>query len=163
MTGKVLNILTICLQLVTTFILLLGIFLFLSFLYNEKGFSEIVGFVLFVPVIGSIISALTIALCILAGLPLRLNKKINTWWSDHYFLPISCAACGLIFLFLSILPYFEETVYPILDGQPTMRQTPNTFLACTGWFLTAFMTLHTFPPERMKKIILSLFSQPGKP
>lgn len=152
------NILTIVFQLVSTFILTLGVYLIYALLDSDFGFDGLVGLLIFQPLLGTVISILTIFVCLIVGLPIRLDKRINKWWADNFYIPIIGTGCGLIFLFLATLPYFTETVSTDINGQQTFKQIPNSFLSYTGWVLTAFMTLHIFPPDNLvnwiKKMVL---------
>jgi hypothetical protein len=87
----------------------------------------------------------------IAGLPVRLNKKLNHWWTTNFYISIIGTVCGLTLLLLALLPNFNETATLIIDGQETLKQIPNTILSCAGWFLTAFSLLHLYPPGRYKK------------
>ncbi len=47
------------------------------------------------------------------------------------------------------MPQFLETVITDIEFN-TSRQIPNMTLQITGWFVTAFATLHVFAPSKLK-------------
>lgn len=148
--DKTLNILTIVFQLVTTFILTVAIYMIFAFLDNDFGIDGFVGLVFFQPIAGVGLSILTILACFIAGLPIRLNKAINKWWTNNFHIIIFGIVCGLTFLFLSVLPCFTKSVTTQIGGNEIIKQIPNPFLSISGRILTAFMTLHIFPPNSLK-------------
>jgi hypothetical protein len=124
-----------------------GIYLVFALLDYEGGFDNLVGLVLFQPLVAVTLSGSTIGCCLLIGLPIRLIKSINQWWTNHFFLPVILALIGLILLGLSLLPQFIEQKTLMIEGQQMIKQVPNLYLAVTGWLMTAFSILHTYPPN----------------
>ncbi len=155
--DRTLNILTIVFQLAMTFTLTVCIYMIFALLDSDFGFDGLVGLLIFQPILGALFSFLTILVCLIVGLPIRLIKKVKNWWTANFYISIIGTVCGLTLLFLSLTHYFTETVKIQMDGQETLRQVPNLFLSYSGWFLTAFSTLHLFPPDKLlnwiKKII----------
>lgn len=109
-----------------------------------------------------ILSGLTIFACLILGLPVRLNKKLNYWWTTNYYIPIIGAIVGLTLLFLALLPTFSDTVTCDLDGEPTLKQIPNSIFSITGWLLTAFSILHIYSPPQLKEKLKTIFQNTFK-
>lgn len=156
---KVFTILTIGLQVALTFVATVCIYMVYALFDSDFGFDGLFGLVIIQPIIGAILSLLTIFLCLLAGLPIRLNKNLNHWWTTHFYISLLGAVCGLIFLALAFLPNLQDTVTTQIDGQETIKHIPNSFLAYTGWFLTAFSLLHLYPPRQLTDKIKSMFQK----
>ncbi len=144
------NLLILFIQCAVTFILTLFIYMTFVFLDYEGGFDNFIGTTIFQPILGGLISILTIMICLIIGLPIRLGKTINSWWSRNYLISIIGTIVGLTLLIMSFLPSFKETVKTIIENEEITKETPNLILVSIGWFLTAFSTLHIFPTERIK-------------
>ena len=156
--NRVYNILTIIIQIVWTFILSFAIYMFFAILDTNFGIDGLFGLLIIQPIFGAILSILTIGVCLLVGLPIRLNKKINKWWTTNFYISIIGTVFGLALLMLALIPKFNETIKIQLDGQETLKNIPNYILSYTGWFMTAFMTLHFFPPEIIKRKIETILN-----
>ncbi len=133
--------------------------MFLALLDSDFGFDGLFGLIFFQPIIAVVVSGLTILLCLIVGLPIRINEKLNYWWISNFYISILGAMFGLSLLLLAILPQFHETVTATIDGQETLKQIPNLTLILVGWFLTAFSLLHIFPPHWLNKQIKNLFQK----
>ena len=151
--SKTITIMTLGLQIALTFIATCCIYMFFVLLDNDFGFDGFFGLVIFQPIIAIILSGLTIFVCLIVGLPIRLNNKLNYWWTTNFYISIIGTIFGLTFLFLALLPTFRETVTADIDGQQTLKQIPNSILSYLGWLLTAFSILHTYPPRQLTNII----------
>ena len=121
-----------------------------AILDSDFGVDGLFGLLIIQPIFGAVLSVLTIICCFIVGLPIRLNRNIKTWWIRNFYISIIATICGLILLFLAMIPLFTETVRTQVDGQETLKNIPHSFLSYTGWFLTAFATLHLFPPDSLK-------------
>ena len=154
--SKIVAILTLGLQTVLAFIAAFCIYMFFAVLDSEFGFDGLVVLFIFQPVIAIVLSVLTIIVCMLAGLPIRLNKKLNHWWTTNFYISIIGVVCGLTLLFLAMLPGFEETATVISDERETLKQIPNQTLLLIGLLLTVFSLLHVYPPrqftEKIKRV-----------
>ena len=159
--SKTIIILTLGLQIALTFIATFCIYMVFALLDSDFGFDGLFGLVIFQPIIAIILSGLTIFCCLIVGLPIRLNTKLNSWWTTNFYVSIIGAFIGLAFLVLALLPNFSETVTYDLDGVPTLKQIPNSTFSYIGWLLTAFSILHTYPPrqltEKVKAILQKTF------
>lgn len=130
-----------------------------ALLDNDFGFDGLFGLVIFQPIIAIILSSLTIFICLIVGLPIRLNNKLNYWWTTHFYISIIGTVIGLTFLLLALLPTFKETVTYDLDGQPTLKQIPNSIFSISGWLLTAFSLLHIYPPRQLTEKVKTFFKK----
>lgn len=147
--NKTITILTLGLQIALTFIATFCIYMIFALLDNNFGIDGLFGLVTFQPIIAILLSLMTIFVCIIIGLPIRLNTKINYWWTTNFYIAIIGTVVGLIFLLLAFLPTFRETAPYELDGQPTLKEIPNSIFSITGWILTAFSLLHIYPPRQL--------------
>ena len=143
---------TIRIQLGLTFIWTFGTYIVSALLENDFGTNEFGLFGEFIVqlILGVILSAFTITVCFIIGLPIRLNKKIHKWWTNRFYISIIGTLVGITMLFLTLMPQFKETATIKINGQEAVQKIPNLFILYTGWFLTAFMTLHIFPPDILK-------------
>jgi hypothetical protein len=156
---KMFTILIIGLQVALTFVATVCIYMVYAFFDNDFGFDGLFGLVVIQPIIGVLLSLLTIFLCSLVGLPIRLNKNLNRWWRTHFYISLLCVVFGLTFLVLAFLPNLQHTVTTEIHGQTTIKHIPNSYLAITGWFLTAFTLLHLYPPQQLTDKIKSMFQK----
>jgi hypothetical protein len=144
------NLLILGTQIGLAFIATIGIYLLFALFDYEGGFDNLVGMVLFQPLFAVTLSAITIGCCLIVGLPIRLIKSFHQWWTNHFFLPVILTVIGLILLGLSLLTQFAEQKTLMIEGQHIIKHVPNLYLAVTGWFLTAFSILHTYPPSLLR-------------
>jgi hypothetical protein len=146
-------------QAVITFISLVCIYmLFAIYDFDVSGVDGSISFVFFM-FISSILSSLTIFICLILGLPIRLNSKIYNWWTSNFYIPIILTILGLAFLYLSTKNSFLEMVETTYQNQKEFKQIPNMNLQITGWFLTAFSVLHFFPSNNLRIKIRSVFNK----
>ena len=115
---------------------------------NDFDLPSGIGFVIFQPVFGIVLSGLTIIACIILGLPIRLIPRLYNWWSERPFIIFIAVTVGLILLIMSV--FFTDTVNAVSDGEEKTKQIPNISFALTGWFLTAFSLLHFYPVTIIK-------------
>ncbi|MBT1704058.1 hypothetical protein [Chryseosolibacter indicus] len=147
----ILNLITLALQGIITLIALVAIYMIFVLLDYQGGIDAFVGTILFQPIIGGLISTVTIGICLLIGLPIRINYRINTWWTKRVWLSIFNVFIGLSLLILSLLPSLREIITTSTEDDGFIqREIPNTALAITGWFLTGFSLLHLFPPYKFR-------------
>lgn len=160
--NKTITILTLGLQIALTFIATFCIYMVFALLDSDFGFDGLFGLVIFQPIIAMILSGLTIFCCLIVGLPIRLNNKLNYWWTTNFYVSIIGTIIGLTFLFLALLPTFSETVTYDLDGLPTSKQIPNSIFSYIGWMVTAFSILHTYPPRQLTERVKDFFQKSFK-
>jgi hypothetical protein len=156
--GVLLNILTVVLQLGSTFVLTFAIYMVLAIGQNfEGGFDNVVGMAIIQPLMGAIICGLTIIVCLIIGLPIRLIKLFNNWWTNHFLISVGGTGLGITFIIISFIPTLREVVKVTTDGVEHLKEIPNLILSIAGWFVTAFFTLHIYPPNRAR-IVLNRFA-----
>jgi amino acid transporter len=157
--NKAITIMTLGLQIALTFIATICIYMLFALLDSNFGFDGLFGLAVFQPILAVTLSGLTIFVCLILGLPIRLNNKLHYWWTTNFYIPIIGTAIGLTFLFLALLPTFNETVTYDLDGELTLKQIPNSMLSITGWLLTAFSILHIYPPRQLTERVKDFFQK----
>lgn len=151
LVSKLLRASVIALQFGSTFMLLLVVYGVFALMDCDWGFDGLIGLLVFQPILGAIVSSLSIGICFLVGLPVRMNRTLNSWWKKHYYIAASGSGIGLLLVVLSALPPFTGTVFTDIEEAVTPRQVPHSALLFTGWFLIAFMTLHIYPPFLVRK------------
>ena len=162
--NKIITIVTLGVQIVVTFIVTFCIYMFLALFDNDFGFDGLFGLFIVQPIIGVILSVLTIIACLSLGLPIRLSKKVNYWWATNFYISIIGVISGLTLLFLALLPNFNDAATVIINKQETLKQIPNSTLSYVGWFLTAFSLLHIYLPRQLTERTQNMTSkeQAGK-
>ncbi len=148
---KILAVLTILFQLILSFMVLIGIYL----VYAVSDMIEIdlvatIGFLLFQPILGVVFTLLTILLCLILGLPIRMIRVVNQFWKTKPIIPIIGTVTGFIFLFLSFLNRNIEIKEVIVENKKVIREVPNLAMSMTGWLLIAFCLLHFYPQSLLK-------------
>lgn len=139
----------------TTFILYM---LFAMFNY-QGGIANFVGLTLFQPILAILISVLTVIICGLVGLPIRLYNRLNIWWRTHFYVSILIGLLGLVACALSLMLGFVEEITYRMDGMDMTQTVPNQILSISGWFLVAIGTLHTYPPKFIQDKVEHLISK----
>lgn len=157
--NKIITLLILGSQITLAFITTFCIYMLFAFLDNDLGFDGLFGLFFIQPLIASAVSALTIMTCLVAGLPIRLNSRLNHWWTARFYVPLTGTICGLTLLLLALLPYFRETATAMTDGQESLKQVANPVLLGTGWLLTAFSLLHTYPTRKLTQKAGSVVQQ----
>jgi hypothetical protein len=135
--------------------------LFAMFDY-QGGFANFVGLTLFQPILAILISILTVIICGLIGLPIRLNKRLNNWWRTHFYVSILIGILGLVACAISLMPGFIEEITYRMGGMDMTQTVPNQILSISGWFFVGIGTLHTYPPKFMQDKIERLISSKPK-
>lgn len=138
-------------QCLCALVILFPLYYVYAIIDSGKGLDGILGILVIQPFISLGISIATIIICIVIGLPIRLNKHLRDWWRRHFYIPVLGAVAGLIFIGLSFLPTLCKTV---ITPESLIKQQPNTILILTGWFLLAFGLTHFYLPLQsvMRKI-----------
>ena len=155
--SKIVNILILGVQIVATFVATIFIYMIFALLDNDFGMDGLFGLFIFQPIFAIIVSSFTILICLLIGLPIRLNSTINYWWTTNFYVSIIGIIVGLALLILATFENFRETISTNIDEQLILKQIPNLPLIYIGWLLTAFSILHTYPPKPLIKRIRTAF------
>ena len=158
--DKTITILTIVFQLIMTFITLLVIYMIFALMDYQSGIDGFIGITIIQPIFGAVISILTIFICSIVGLPIRLHKRLNAWWINYFYISLIGIAIGIILIIISSLPYFKDSVTVNLDSRVTMKKIPNIAFLLSGWTLLAFSILHLYPPEILTRKIKSMLQRP---
>jgi hypothetical protein len=146
----ILNLIILGLQGISTFIALVVIYMTFVLIDYQGGSDVFIGSTLIQPVFGGLISVMTIGVCLLVGLPIRISNRINCWWAERFWLSILGVLLGLSLIIVSVLPSMTETINATIENEIIKKQIPNLVVATTGWFLTAFSLLHVFPPNSFR-------------
>jgi hypothetical protein len=143
---KIATLSTFVFQLLLTYGVLFSIYMTFAILDNDEAdlISESALLIIH-PIYAIILSTITIGCCFIFGLPIRLISKLNKWWSSKPILVILGILAGTTFLLLSLKSNFADHTTVVVDGENKIKQIPNLAMACTGWFLTAFVLLHFYP------------------
>lgn len=144
------NFIILGLQSGITFVALITIYMIFVFLDYQGGIEGFLGTMLFQPLLGGLFSVVTIAACLILGLPIRINETINAWWARNPWVPIGTLLIGICFLILSGHPSLRDTVSTTIENQRGQKEIPNLAFVTTGWLLTAFSMLHVFPSPDLR-------------
>lgn len=125
----------------------------------QGGITNFVGLTLFQPIFAILMSILTVIVCGLVGLPIRLNSKLNTWWRTHFYVSILIGVLGLVACVISLMPGFVEEITYRMDGINMTQTVPNQILSISGWFLVGIGTLHAYPPKGLQDKLEKLFNK----
>ena len=156
---RFINIATILLQVGLTIVTTFTLYMLFAMFDYQGGIANFVGLTLFQPLFALFLSILTVIVCGLFGLSLRLNNRLNKWWRKHFYFSILIGLVGLLFCAMSLTTGFvEETTYR-MDGMDMTQTVPNQMLSITGWFLFAFGTLHSYPPKGLQDKIENLVNR----
>jgi hypothetical protein len=126
---------------------------------DEVDLISEVGLLVVQPIMGAIMIAITIALCLIVGLPIRLNARLREWWMGKPLIPIVGGVAGLICLLFAFRTNLMEQAEVVRDGEPKLKLIPNGTLLITGWFAIAFSLLH-FYPQFIVQYIVRWFTRP---
>ncbi len=143
---KYINILTLFFQVLLTSVVLFVIYIVYALAdVDEADMVNGIGFLLFQPLFGFILTSGTVVACLLVGLPIRLIERLKQWWYKKPAIPLLGIAIGLLLLLFAFNPAWTEVQQVIINGEPTQKQVPNSAISITGWFITAFSLLHFYP------------------
>jgi hypothetical protein len=149
MTNHLINIFVFALQGIVTFLALLTIYMIFVLLDYQGGIDGFIATTFIQPIFGGILSALTILVCLLIGLPIRLHKKIKLWWTKNYLISILGIITGFGLILASFLPTFTEFVEAKENDVMVTREIPNLTMVIFGWTTIGFFILHTFPTDKI--------------
>gem|GEM_PF-1440312 len=136
-------------RLVICFVLLYIIYFFYGPVKDVE--VETINEILYLFVIPIILIPLTIAICLIVGLPIRLSSKIYNWWLSNSYIAFIGLTLGFIIILLS--PNFTNDIEIVENGIQTYKDFPNETILGTGWFVTAFFLLHFYPIRFIENII----------
>jgi hypothetical protein len=141
------------LQVLITCVVLSVIYTFYALAdFDYDGITSGSSFLTFQPLVGFFFISTSVIVCLLIGLPIRLNRGIKQWWFKTPAIPPVGTAIGLIFLLLAFYPTLAETKQVVIDGIVRHKKIPNPALAIGGWILTTFCLLHFYPKSVLNLI-----------
>lgn len=94
---------------------------------------------------------MTIGICLVVGLPIRLFSKIYNWWLSNSYIAFIGLTLGFIIILIS--PNFTNKIQIVENGVQTFKESPNETILGIGWFLTAFFLLHFYPIRFIENIL----------
>jgi len=156
---RLLNVLTLLFQFGATFILTFCLCMVFAMFDYKGGMANFIGLTFFQPITAALFSIFTIIICSIIGLPIRLNVRLKTWWSKHFYISIILATIGVISCAISLTPMFIEEITYSLEGIERTDTVPNQILSILGWFVLAFGTLHLYLPVFIEQIAIKLFER----
>jgi hypothetical protein len=146
MVQTPLRVVVLLLQIAACFAVLFVAYLLAAMLDSEWGFDGIIG-LLFQVLWATLLSGLTIVVCLLVGIPIRILPAVRRWWSNRIFIPVLCILAGITLIVVAHQP--QHLTLQRMEGMAIPEKlTPHMGYAIGGWFLCAFGILHLFPPER---------------
>ena len=95
-------------QIGATFIVLMLTYMLFALIDYSSGINGFIGITFIQPIFAAIASFISIVFCFLLGLPIRLSNRINYWWTDHFYLPLTILFIGIVLLSLSVIPFFSK-------------------------------------------------------
>ena len=148
----IVDILIFGLQVILAIVTAVFIYMIFALLDYDGGFDSFIGFTIFQPIIGLVVSSIIVFLCLVIGLPIRLIRKLNQWWTKNFYLAYLLTLIGLLLLFIATLPQFLELKTVMFEGEERIKMIPHFGFALSGWFLICFSILHSYPSNilRMK-------------
>ena len=156
---KVFKLLTIAFQIGITLISMFILYMLFAAFDYQGGIANFVGLAIFQPILAIFISFLTIIICGIIGLPIRINNRFNEWWRTNFYVAIVFGIIGFIFCLFSVFPTFIEQVEYRMDGLELTATVPNRFFSISGWFLIAFGLLHLFLPYKLEEKMISFLER----
>lgn len=157
--NKILSVIVLVIQLFSSFAILFCIYMIFALIDSDSGFENYFGLFIIQPIFAILISGITIFLCSLIGLPIRLNSKINNWLRNHFYVSLIGLLLGFVLIFLAFIPNLKENIsYQTEDGE-VLKEIPNILCSISGWFVVAFSFLHLYPPKQLTDKIQNLFKK----
>jgi hypothetical protein len=129
-----------------------SIILFAAFWYFDpinalKNETDSVNTLIYGIYVPGIFTGLTIIVCVIIGLPVRIVLKVNNWWYSNFGWQITILVISLVLLFLSVNMNFRQKDFIEINGKTEVQYFSNLYLPLTGWFLLAFVILHMSIPD----------------
>lgn len=142
----IIQISSILFQIGISFCCLFSVYMYFAIIDTEEVdmINEIMLFTV-KPLFGIVLISITISFVYIIGLPIRIYSKLNEWWKAHSIISLVFVTVGIIFLALSLLPYFEIPIKSRIEGKEVVKNMPNELLLNSGWFILTFGLLHYYP------------------
>lgn len=134
-------------QALFAFLVNMALFLVYAAWTYEGGIDGFTGMVFFQIIYAVIFGLVTLLVCGIMGLPIRLSKRLYTWWTAHSWVSLLIMLAGLVLFFMSLTHTYMKQVW--LEDSRQWKSIPNPGLSMMGWALTGFGALHVFPPVKL--------------
>jgi len=144
---KKFNIMVLAKQVVFSFLSLIIIYISYALYFFKGDTNEYLDFVLNIPAISWIFCLMTFIICLLIGLPIRLNRSVNIWWRNKKSVPIILILLGFISIGFSLYPPFLNQIELVNGNLITIKLQGNSILTLIGSFLIPFAILHAYPQK----------------
>jgi cation transport ATPase len=145
------------LQLILAFVLAFCLYMLYAFM--DAGSDGPFSFLIAV-VTGAFFSFLSVSICLLLGLPIRIHGGLKRWWTKSYAIPLLMIMGGLFCVALSLAPANMDRVTMPGDPNNMQKWIPDVQFTLIGWFTTIFGVLHTFMPIRAGREAGQVATQP---
>ena len=126
---------------------------------SDSGLENYFGLFIIQPIFAILISGITIFLCLIIGLPIRLNSKMNNWIRNHFYVSLIGLLLGFALLLFAFIPNLKENIsYQTEDGE-AIKEIPNIFCSISGWIVVTFSLVHSYPPKQLTDKLQNLFNK----
>ena len=144
---------------ILSFAILFCIYMIFALMDSDFGFENYFGLSIIQPIFAILILGITIFLCSLIGLPIRINSKINNWLRNHFYVSLIGILLGFVLLLSAFIPNLKENInYQTEDGE-VLKEIPNLCCSISGWFVVAFSLVHLYPPKQLTDKLQNLFKK----
>lgn len=146
MPGRLAHLIFFVLQAGLTLLMLMLLYMSLVIFDADSGMKGLAALLFLQPLQALLFSLITILVCTLAGLFIRLNRRAFAWWTKYFYLSLLLIIAGFILVLAGTGPLAQEV---LVAGESGLRSRvlPDTTVFLSGWFLLAFGMLHLFPPR----------------
>jgi len=157
MKNIIFNICILFFQIILTFTLLLVVYMLFAIMDSDFGIEGLLILTFVQPIMGFMLTVGFIIMSLIVGLPIRMNKKIQRWWTNNNIAVIGITL-GLILLLISNMNFLQQTIAYKEDGILLNKNIPNAYIVYSGWCILGFMCLHVFPSEKLKMKVMHFFN-----
>lgn len=149
MVRKTIHIILFVIQ--AGFSMLTLLLLYLSFALFDPGIAHkgLLSMFFIQPPRAMLFSGITVLICTLAGLYLRLNRTAFRWWTRHFYLALLLIFFGFVCILLSGSGSFADVYVQQTASGEVRREVPDAYMFLSGWFILTFGMMHLFPPYAM--------------
>lgn len=131
-------------QILVTLSVCLNIYMILALLDYQGGIDGFMGLLIFQPIIGTFISWISVIICFLLGIPIRLNKKLNNWWKKYPIISLLIFVTGMILFIASFTSSFTSEIV-VNEKFQHFKTLPDFYMLAIGYFFICFGLLHFYP------------------
>ena len=87
----------------------------------------------------------TMIICIIVGLPIRLIPKVYGFWMKYPFIAFIGLLTGFVLLWMASMPRGGQEEKVFINGEQPFEIMRNETLFDVSWFTIAFFLLHFYP------------------